>query len=156
MDNKLVPNIIFIILGILIIFFPMLGVLAINLVIAIPIFIIGLVILLMGLRGNNNILKIILGILIIIFAILLIVFPNLFAALIALFVTIIGVLLIVYAIVSVIRRSAKLNTIIISLIVGIIYFAIGYLLRDPNILGVLLGLSLLIGGFLGIIKEYKS
>lgn len=156
MDNKLIPNIIFIILGILIIFFPMLGVLAINLVIAIPIFIIGLVILLMGLRDNNNLLKIILGILILIFAILLIVFPNLFALIISLLVTLIGVLLIIYAIVSIIRRSARLNVIVITLIIGIIYFAIGYLLRDPNVLGLLIGLSLLVGGFIGIIKEVKS
>ena len=69
--------------------------------------------------------------------------------------SVIGILLVIYAIVSFIRRSQELSVIIISVIVGIIYFALGYLFRDPNVLGVLVGLTLIIIGFLGIIRENK-
>lgn len=155
MDNKLIPNIICIILGILILFFPLTGVLAVNLVIGIPIIVVGLLILLMGIFGDSKILKIIAGFLILIFGILLIVYPGLFAFILSMVLCVLGILLIVYAIISFIRHSQSITAIVISVIVGIIYFAIGYLLRDPNVLGGLIGLTLLIAGFLGILKNNR-
>lgn len=155
MDNKLIPNIICIILGILILFFPLIGVLGINLVIGIPIMVVGLLILLMGIFGDSKILKIIVGFLILIFGILLIVYPGLFAFILSMVLSVLGILLIVYAIISFIRRSQSMRAIIISVIVGIIYFAIGYLIRDPNVLGALVGLTLLIVGLLGVFKNNR-
>ena len=155
MNNKLIPNIICIILGILIVFFPLTGVLTINLVIAIPVMIVGLILILMGVFGDSKILKIIAGILILIFGVLLIVYPGLFAFIVSMVLSVIGILLVIYAIVLFIRRSQELSMIIMSVIIGIIYFALGYLFRDPNVLGVLVGLTLIIVGFLGIIREHK-
>lgn len=153
MNNDFIPYLISIILGLIIIIFPLTGVIAINLVIAAPIIILGLLFFFMGSVGDNGKLQVMAGILIIVLGIFLILFPGLFAFIISFILSLVGILLIVNALVSLIRKSKSVESIGGMVIAGIIYFIFGYVLRDPLVLGVLLGLTLIIFGFLGILKK---
>lgn len=158
MENNKLVSIISIILGILIIAFPLCGVITIDLLFGISILFIGAFCILLGFVGvstkTNNIINLVIGVFLIIFAILLIINPSLFAFLAAFIIYLAGLLLVIVGIISIIanRKGLALYLGLFSIIMGVIYIIVGYFIKDPFTLGILIGVWLLVSGIMGFLK----
>lgn len=153
MKNELV-SLLSIILGLIIIAFPMLGVISISAIIGLSILLMSILLLIVGIsiidyNTSGAILDISLGIIMLILSLGIIFNPSLFAFLTAITLYLAGIFLIVIGLVALINnRSSKFGFWIgiSGIVLGLLYIIVGSYISNPLILGSLIGVWLLITG----------
>ena len=158
MKNKSI-GILAIILGIIIIAFPMLGVVGTGALFGLSTLLISIVVLMVGvsIMDYNTIgaaFDYIIGVIMLIISILIIFNPNYFAFLAAIILYIAGIFIMIIGLISLINnRHAKYGFYIgiAGVVLGIIYIIIGTYIKDPLILGSLIGIWLIITGVLKLL-----
>ena len=150
---------ILIVLGLIVLAFPLLGIIPLSLLTGFIVLFLGLGLLLAGLMdmgesASVGIVQIILGIIALILGIGFIFNPGLFSWLIGFIVWITGLFLVIAGIIGILTKAgdSRWNG-VIALIIGIIYIVIGTFIANPVILGVLIGLWLLITGILMLVMK---
>ncbi len=150
---------VFIILGIFILLFPLLGLIPFSVITGLIAVILGIGLLIVGLRemkenAGLGIVEVIFGIIAFILGLGFIINPGLFSWLIGFLVWIVGLFLIIAGIIGLFTKAGgnRWNG-IIAIIIGIIYIIIGNLITDPRVLGALIGLWLLITGILMLFQK---
>ncbi len=141
-----------IILGLIVLAFPLLGLIPLSLITGFLVLILGIGLLIggiiqMGESASLGILEMILGIIALILGIGFIFNPGLFSWLVGFIVWIVGLFLVIAGIIGVLAKSggSRWNG-VVAIIIGIIYIIVGTLIKDPVILGALIGLWLIITG----------
>lgn len=145
---------IMIVLGLIVLAFPMLGLIPLSLISGFIVLILGIGLLMGGIMEMGEsfamgIVEIILGIIALVLGIGFIVNPGLFSWLAGFIVWIVGLFLIIAGILAVLSKAggSRWNG-VITLVIGIIYLIVGSLIADPMILGALIGIWLLVTGVL--------
>lgn len=149
-----------IILGLIVLAFPLLGLIPFSLITGFVVLILGIGLLLsgimeMGESAGLGILQIILGIIALVLGIGFIFNPALFSWLAGFIVWIVGLFLVIAGIMGVISNAggSRWNG-VIAIIIGIIYVIVGNLFKDnPAFLGVLIGIWLLITGIMMLVMK---
>jgi membrane protein HdeD len=152
--------VVLIILGLIVLAFPLLGLIPYALITGFVVLILGIGLLLSGIMEMGEsfglgILEIILGIIALILGIGFIFNPTLFGWLAGFIVWIVGLFLIIAGIIGFISKEggSRWNG-IIAIIIGLLYVIIGNLFKDnPALLGVLIGLWLLIMGIMMLVMK---
>jgi len=141
-----------IILGLIVLAFPLLGLIPLSLITGFLVLILGIGLLIGGIAqigesAGLGILLIILGIIALILGIGFIFNPGLFSWLVGFIVWIVGLFLIIAGIIGIMSKAggSRWNG-VVAVIIGVIYIIVGILIKDPVILGALIGLWLLISG----------
>lgn len=158
MKNKFV-SLLAIILGIIIIAFPMIGVIGTSSLIGLSVLLISIYLLVAGVgiidyNKSGAIIDLILGIILLFLSLGLIFNPNLFAFLAEISLYLAGIVLIIVGVVALVNnRHARFGFYIgvSGIILGLLYIIVGTYVADPIILGTLIGLWLVITGVLKII-----
>lgn len=158
MKNKFV-SLLGIILGIIIIAFPMIGVIGTSSLIGLSVLLISIYLLVAGVaiidyNKSEAIIDLILGIILLFLSLGLIFNPNLFAFLAEISLYLAGIVLIIVGVVALVNnRHARFGFYIgvSGIILGLLYIIVGTYVADPIILGTLIGLWLVITGVLKII-----
>ena len=158
MKNKIV-SLLAIILGIMIISFPLLGVVAVSEVIGISVLFLAIFALILGIsiidyNTYGAITDLALGVILLLLSIGLMFNPALFGFLAEISLYLAGIILIIAGVVSLINnRSSKYGFYIgiSGIILGVCYIIIGTYVADPFILGTLIGLWLIISGILRLL-----
>ena len=158
MKNQFV-SLLAIILGIIIIAFPMIGVIGTSSLIGLSILLISIYLLVVGVaiidyNKSGAIIDLILGILLLFLSIGLIFNPNLFAFLTEISLYLSGIILIIVGVVALVNnRNTRFGfyTGISGILLGLLYIIIGTYVSNPIILGTLIGLWLVITGVLKFI-----
>ena len=158
MKNKFV-SLLAIILGIIIIAFPMIGVIGTSSLIGLSVLLISIYLLVVGVaiidyNKSGAIIDLILGIILLFLSLGLIFNPNLFAFLAEISLYLAGIVLIIVGVVALVNnRHARFGFYIgvSGIILGLLYIIVGTYVADPIILGTLIGLWLVITGVLKII-----
>jgi len=151
--------IILIILGLIVLAFPLLGVIPLSVITGIAVLFLGLGLLFMGVASLGEsaamgIVEIILGFLALILGLGFIFNPTLFSFVAALFVFIAGIFLIIAGIVAIATKTLGNRwTGLVSLILGIIYIIVAAFIKNPLYLGILIGLWLLITGIIMLFQK---
>ena len=157
METDTIMSIIAIIVGIIIMIFPIIGVAASAVIFGLAFIIWGVLTLLYSylldsLTGPYAASGIIIGLLMIIFGAALIFSPALFTAVVSILIYIVGIFIIILGIIALFSSSSKTSG-IVAIVIGILYFILGYLISDPSIFGILIGLGILILGILGLLNR---
>ena len=158
MKNKFI-SLLAIILGIIIIAFPMIGVIGTSSLIGLSVLLISIYLLVAGVaikdyNKSGAIIDLILGIILLFLSLGLIFNPNLFAFLAEISLYLAGIVLIIVGVVALVNnRHARFGFYIgvSGIILGLLYIIVGTYVADPIILGTLIGLWLVITGVLKII-----
>jgi membrane protein HdeD len=158
--QKMASALIMIILGLIVLAFPLLGLLPVTLITGFIVLILGIGLLLagimeMGESASLGIVQIIFGIIALILGIGFMVSPDLFAWVAGFIIWIAGLLLLIAGIVGIISKTggSRWNG-VIAAIIGLIYIVIGnYISSDPKILGALIGLWLIITGIMMLVVK---
>ncbi|MCZ3366315.1 MULTISPECIES: DUF308 domain-containing protein [Methanobacterium] len=151
--------IILIILGLIVLAFPLLGVIPFSVLTGVAVLFLGLGLLFMGAASMGEslvmgIIELILGFLALIFGLGFIFNPALFSFVAALFVFIAGIFLIIAGIVAIAAKTTGSRwTGLVALILGIIYIIVAAFIKDPLYLGILIGLWLLITGIIMLFQK---
>ena len=151
--------IILIILGLIVLAFPLLGVIPFSVLTGVAVLFLGLGLLFMGAASMGEslvmgIIELILGFLALIFGLGFIFNPTLFSFVAALFVFIAGIFLIIAGIVAIAAKTTGSRwTGLVALILGIIYIIVAAFIKDPLYLGILIGLWLLITGIIMLFQK---
>lgn len=157
--QKLGSALILIILGLIVIAFPLLGVIPFSVLTGVAVLFLGLGLLFMGIASMGEsaamgIVEIILGIIALILGLGFIFNPALFSFIAALFVFIAGIFLIIAGIAAIATKATGSRwTGLVALILGIIYVIVAYAIKDPLWLGILIGLWLLITGIIMLFQK---
>jgi len=157
--QKIGSALILIVLGLIIIAFPLLGVVPFSILTGLAILFLGVGLLAVGITSMDTnkswgIAALILGILAIILGLGFIFIPSWFSFAAAIFVFIAGVFLILAGIAALASRiEGGLYGGIITLVLGIIYIIIAFYIKDPLYLGILVGIWLLITGILTLFQD---
>jgi len=155
--KKSMISLLAIILGIIIIAFPMLGIIGVQAIIGVAVLLLGVFLLISGISEidyspKKSIVTLIVGIAILIIGLLLLFSPELFVYLAGLTVYLAGILLIVVGLMTLIgNRNSSFGfwTGVIGVILGIIYIIIGSTIeQNPAVLGALIGIWLILTGIL--------
>ena len=148
--QKMGIAIILIILGLIVLAFPVLGVVPAAVITGFLVLLFGLGMLFGGLFEISEsislgILEIILGIIALILGIGFIFNPALFAFLAGLIIYIVGIFFVIAGIIGVITKAgnSRWNG-VVSIIIGLLYIIVGSIATNPIYLGILIGLWLLI------------
>ncbi|HHY00984.1 MAG TPA: DUF308 domain-containing protein [Methanothermobacter sp.] len=149
-----------IILGLLVMAFPLAGLVAAGVLTGFVVLMIAIWLLIVGasqmdISKTAGILNVILGIIVLIVGIGLIFSPALFAFLTAFLLYIVGIFMIAAGIISLLSRSAYKNAIwagILGIVLGLLYIILGTLAFDPVYLGILIGVWLIINGVLALFE----
>lgn len=151
--------IVLIILGIIVLAFPLLGVLPFSILTGLGVLFLGIGLILAGyvdIKTSKALatIEIILGVLAFILGVGFIVYPGLFTFVASLFIYLAGLLLIIVGIAALISKSggSRWNG-VVALVIGLIYILLGYLIKDPFTLGILIGLWLVISGVLLLFQK---
>ena len=158
MKNKIV-SLLAIIFGILIIAFPITGVVAVSEIVGLSILFISIFLLILGFtildyNTSGGLLDIIYGMILLLISIGLIFNPSLFGFLAEITLYLAGIILIIGGVISLINnRTAKYGFYIgiSGIILGVCYIIIGTYVADQYILGTLIGLWLIISGVLRLL-----
>jgi uncharacterized membrane protein HdeD (DUF308 family) len=153
--QKMGSAIILIILGLIVLAFPLIGVVPAAVITGFLVLVLGLGFLFagiseMGESAGLGILEIILGIIALVLGIGFIFNPGLFSFVAGLIVWIVGIFLIIAGIVGIITKAgnSRWNG-VLALIIGLLYVIVGSLFAsNPVYLGILIGLWLLIMGIM--------
>lgn len=148
-----------IILGIIIIAFPMVGVIGTGALFGLSTLLISIIVLMVGvsIMDYNTIgavVDYIVGIIMLIISLLIIFNPNYFAFLAAIILYIAGIFIMIIGLISLINnRHAKYGFYIgiTGIVLGIVYIILGTYIKDPMILGTLIGIWLIITGALRVL-----
>lgn len=159
MKDKIV-SLLSIIFGIMIIAFPLLGVVTPSAIIGLSVLFISIYSLMMGIsiidyNKYGAITDLVLGVVLLLVSIGLIFDPAMFSFLAGISLYLAGIILIIAGLVSLINnRSSKYGfyTGIIGIILGVCYIIIGSYISDPFILGALIGLWLIISGAMRLLN----
>ena len=158
MKDKIV-SLVAVIFGIMIIAFPLLGVVTPSAIIGLSVLFISIYALMMGIsiidyNKYGAITDLVSGIVLLLISIGLIFNPAIFAFLAEISLYLAGIILIIAGLVSLVNnRSSKFGFYIgiIGIILGVCYIIIGSYIADPFILGTLIGIWLIICGILRLI-----
>jgi uncharacterized membrane protein HdeD (DUF308 family) len=157
--QKIGSALILIVLGLIIIAFPLLGVIPFSILTGLVILFLGVGLLAAGIssmKGSKSlgIVELVLGVLAIILGLGFIFIPALFSFAAAVFVFIAGIFLIMAGIASIVSRiEGGLYGGIITLVLGIIYIIVAIYIQNPLYLGILIGLWLLITGIITLFQD---
>ena len=157
--QKMGSALILIILGLIVIAFPLLGVVPLSVLTGFAVLFLGIGLLLtgatsMGESAAMGIVELILGFLALILGIGFIFNPHLFSFVAALFVFIAGIFLIIAGIVAIATKLTGTRwTGLVALILGIIYIIVAVYVANPFYLGMLIGLWLLITGIIMLFQK---
>jgi len=154
-------SIIAIILGILIIAFPMLGVIAASDILGLSVLLLAIFLLANGVseveyNTTRGLINTILGILMLIISLGLIFNPSIFAFLTALTIYLAGIFLIIIGLIIIVgNRDNKYGFWmgILGIVLGVIYIILGTYINNPLILGSLIGIWLLVTGILNLLDN---
>jgi len=154
-------SIIAIILGILIIAFPMLGVIAASDILGLSVLLLSIFLLANGVseveyNTTRGLINTILGILMLIISLGLIFNPSIFAFLTALTIYLAGIFLIIIGLIIIVgNRDNKYGFWmgILGIVLGVIYIILGTYINNPLILGSLIGIWLLVTGVLNLLDN---
>ena len=150
-----------ILLGLIIITFPILGLIGVSSLIGLSVLLMSIYLLVVGVsiidyNTSGAILDLILGILLLLLSISLIFNPAMLGFLAEITLYIAGIMLIIVAVASLINnRSSRYSFYIgiAGIILGVLYIIIGTYLSDPIILGTLIGIWLVISGILKLMDR---
>ncbi|MGF7117684.1 DUF308 domain-containing protein [Methanobacterium oryzae] len=157
--QKIGSALVLIVLGLIIIAFPLLGVIPFAILTGLAVLFLGVGLLAVGISsmGQNKgwgIAALILGILAIILGLGFIFIPSWFSFAAAIFVFIAGIFLILAGIAAIASRiEGGMVTGLIGIILGIIYILVAIYIKNPLYLGILIGLWLLITGIMTLIQK---
>ena len=151
-------GLILIILGLIIIAFPILGILPFSLLLGISLLFLGIGLLIAGIieiraSSSMGIVELILGIIAVVLGVGFIINPGLFSFLVALLIYIAGIFLIIMGIMAFFARIRNKWVSIVPIILGLIYIFIGSIVANPFYLGALIGLWLLITGIVLLFQD---
>ena len=158
MKNKSI-GILAIILGIIIIAFPMIGVIGTSALFGLSTLLVSILVLMiwvsiMDYNTLGAVTDYVVGVIMLIISLLIIFNPTYFAFLAAIILYIAGIFIMVIGLIALINnRDAKYGFYIgiSGIVLGIIYIIIGTYIKDPLILGSLIGIWLIITGVLKIL-----
>ena len=145
-----------IILGLLIIIFPVMGIVGVNGLISLSVLLVSIYLLIVGTsiidyNKTGAILNLLLGLILLLLSIFLIYNPAFLGVIAGLTLYIAGIMLIVVGLVSLINnRSTRYGFYIgiAGVVLGLFYLIIGTFITDPIVLGTLIGAWLVISGIL--------
>ena len=145
-----------ILFGLIIIIFPVMGIIGVNPLISLSILLISIYLLVVGVsiidyNKSGAILDLFLGTVLLILSIFLIYNPSTFGVFAEIAVYLAGILLIIVGLVSLVNnRSSRFGFYIgiAGVVLGLLYIIIGTYVSNPIILGTLIGLWLVISGVL--------
>jgi uncharacterized membrane protein HdeD (DUF308 family) len=154
--KKSIASIFGILLGIIIIVFPMVGIFTVSIIAGTSILLLSVFLLITGMSEIDfapkiGLISIIFGVLLFILSLLILFYPPLVAFLVGLNLYLVGIILMIISLIMLIgNRDNKYGywTGISGIILGILYIIIGALVEDPFILGTIIGLWLIIAGVL--------
>ena len=161
MQKQTTISIIAIILGIITIAFPLFGVIAASDILGLSVLLLAIFLLTNGVsevdyNTTRGLLNIILGIVMLIISIGLIFNPSIFAFLTALTIYLAGIFLIIIGLIIIVgNRDNKYGFWIgiFGIVLGVIYIIIGTYIRNPIILGSLIGIWLVVTGVLNLLDN---
>lgn len=148
-----------IILGLIVLAFPLLGVIPLAVLTGVAVLFLGIGLILTGINSMSSsaamgIIELILGIPAIILGIGFIFNPALFSFVAAVFVFIGGIFLIIAGIAGVATKAGGNRwTGVLALVLGIIYVIVAVFVANPLYLGILIGLWLLITGIIYLVQK---
>lgn len=154
-------SILAIILGLIIIIFPVLGLIGVGSLIGLSVLLMSIYLLVVGVtiidyNTSGAILDLILGLILLFLSIALIFNPALLGFITEITLYLAGIMLIIVGVVSLINnRNSRYGFYIgiIGIILGLLYIVIGTYLSNPIILGTLIGLWLVISGILKLLDR---
>jgi uncharacterized membrane protein HdeD (DUF308 family) len=158
MDTK-ISGLILIILGLIVIAFPLLGIIPFSLLLGFSVLFLGIGLLVAGLIGMRasaamGIVELILGIIAIIIGIGIIINPAIFSFLVALLIYIAGIFLIIVGIMALFAKAGGNKWAgFVPIVIGLIYIIVGSIVANPFYLGALIGLWLLITGIFMLLQK---
>lgn len=149
-----------IVLGLLVMVFPLAGLVAASVLTGFVVLMIAIWLLIVGasqmeISKTAGILNVILGIIVLIVGIGLIFSPALFAFLTGFLLYLVGIFMIVAGVIALLSRDSYKNATwagILGIILGLLYIVLGTLALDPIYLGVLIGAWLIINGVLALFE----
>lgn len=161
MHKQTTISIIAIILGIIIIAFPMLGVITAADILGLSVLLLAIFLLANGVseveyNTTRGLINTILGILMLIISLGLIFNPSIFAFLTALTIYLAGIFLIIIGLIIIVgNRDNKYGFWmgILGIVLGVIYIILGTYINNPLILGSLIGIWLLVTGILNLLDN---
>ncbi len=161
MYKNTIISIIAIILGIIIIAFPLFGVIAAADILGLSVLLLSIFLLANGIseveyNTTRGILNVLLGLIMLIVSLGLIFNPSLFAFLTALTIYLAGIFLIIIGLIVIVgNRDSKYGFWmgILGIVLGVIYIIIGTYIQNPFVLGSLIGIWLVITGVLNVLDD---
>ena len=161
MHKQTTISIIAIILGIIIIAFPMLGVITAADILGLSVLLLAIFLLANGVseveyNTTRGLINTILGIIMLIISLGLIFNPSIFAFLTALTIYLAGIFLIIIGLIIIVgNRDNKYGFWmgILGIVLGVIYIILGTYIKNPLILGSLIGIWLLVTGILNLLDN---
>lgn len=157
--QKIGSALVFIVLGLIIIVFPILGVIPFSVLTGLAVLFLGVGLLAAGITSMKEstvmgIVELTLGALAIILGLGFIFNPGLFGVVAAVFVFIAGLFLVISGIVALATKiGGNIWAGVIALILGIIYLIVAVFVANPLYLGILIGLWLLFTGLLMLVQK---
>ena len=151
--EKMGNAIVLIVLGLIVLAFPILGVIPAALITGFVVLMFAVGLLLSGTSEMEEnmgmgLIKVVLGIIALVLAIGVLLNPGLFAVFLGFMVFIVGLFLVIAGIMSFFASDDQRMNGILAIIIGILYMVIGNFVSNPIYLGILIGLWLLITGIL--------
>ncbi len=161
MHKQTTISIIAIILGIIIIAFPMLGVITAADILGLSVLLLAIFLLANGVseveyNTTRGLINTILGIIMLIISLGLIFNPSIFAFLTALTIYLAGIFLIIIGLIIIVgNRDNKYGFWmgILGIVLGVIYIILGTYIKNPLVLGSLIGIWLLVTGVLNLLDN---
>lgn len=161
MYKNTIISIIAIILGLIIIAFPLFGVIAAADILGLSVLLLSIFLLANGIseveyNTTRGLLNVILGLIMLIVSLGLIFNPSLFAFLTALTIYLAGIFLIIIGLIVIVgNRDSKYGFWmgILGIVLGVIYIIIGTYIQNPFVLGSLIGIWLVITGVLNVLDD---
>lgn len=158
--KNVVLGILAIILGLIVLAFPLAGLVAASVLTGFVVLMIAVWLLIVGgsqmeVSKSAGIMNVILGIIVLIVGIGLIFNPAIFAFLAGFLLYLAGIFLIIAGIISLISRNDFKNATwagILGIILGILYIILGTLAFDPIYLGALIGIWLILSGIFALLE----
>lgn len=161
MHKQTTISIIAIILGIIIIAFPMLGVITAADILGLSVLLLAIFLLANGVseveyNTSRGLINTVLGIIMLIISLGLIFNPSIFAFLTALTIYLAGIFLIIIGLIIIVgNRDNKYGFWmgILGIVLGVIYIILGTYIKNPFVLGSLIGIWLLVTGVLNLLDN---
>ena len=150
-----------IILGLIIIIFPMIGVISVSAIIGLSVLLVSIYLLVFGVaimdyNTRGSVLDLILGIILLLLSISLIFNPALIGFLAEITLYLAGIMLIIVGLVSLVNNRMSRYGFYIGIagiVLGLLYIIIGTYVAEPIVLGSLIGIWLIVSGVLKLMDR---